>query len=82
MPVDVVAVFYRDERPEPCRFRFVASDENVCTVRVDMILAVEESRTLKSRIILYRCQSSVYGRERIYELRYFVDAARWELYKM
>lgn len=81
-PIDAVVKFTGKEKPIPFKFRYIDERGRQLTVRVDKILMCRESRTAGVRAFVYRCQSFIFGVERLYELKYLVQDCRWELYKM
>ena len=81
-PVDAIAVFKESKYPMPYRFRFAETDGSVEDVIVDRIYSIDERKIAGTRAYVYRCQSIIGGVERIYELKYLIEEAKWQLYKI
>ncbi len=81
-PIDAVVVFSGTKKPVPYRFKYVEQDGSRTEVRVDKIISSEETRPAGRRTYVYECQSLIRGVERRYQLKYVLEEARWELYKI
>ena len=80
-PVDMIAVFHKDEPPEPYRFRYT-KDGRDFVIKVDKVLDIEQDQYGNTRNYTYRCQSIIGRRERVFELKYIGSKVCWELYKI
>ncbi len=83
-PIDVIARFRvkGSGLPSPYKFRYKDEHDNYYEVRIDHIYHIKDHRFGGKRFLVYRCVSTISEEEMMYELRYFVDECRWELYKM
>ena len=81
-PIDTIVVFKEAKRPMPYRFRVTEGDGRVLDIIVDKIFSIDEKKVAGIRSYIYRCQSIVDGIEKNYELKYILDDAKWQLYKM
>jgi hypothetical protein len=81
-PIDTIVVFKEAKRPMPYRFRVTEGDGRVMDIIVDRIFSIDERKVAGIRSYIYRCQSIVNGVEKDYELKYILDDAKWQLYKM
>ncbi len=80
-PIDMIAVFHKNEPPEPYRFRFMR-DGMEHVIKVDKVLDIELDHYGNTRNYTYKCQSIIGRRERVFELKYIGSNVTWELYKM
>jgi hypothetical protein len=81
-PIDAVVTFKGQEKPIPKRFRYIDRSGRFQEIRVDRILVCTETKVAGIRAFVYRCQSTIRGEEKLYELKFLVQDCRWELYKM
>lgn len=82
-PIDMIAWFTRDGKPTPVRFRIPAKgDSEAITVIVKHVQFQEEEKIAGNRMILFRCDSTVSGTEKVYELKYELNSCKWFLAKM
>ncbi len=81
-PIDTIVVFKEAKHPMPYRFRVTEGDGRTRDIIVDKILSIDERKTAGIRSYIYRCRSLVDGMEKDYELKYILDDAKWQLYKM
>ena len=81
-PIDAMVVFRSDGRhPRPYKFKIEENGEMV-TVKVDQIINATKTKVCGAENILYQCQSTINGREKRFELKYFCSKCTWQLYKM
>ena len=80
--VDMIAVFHRGEPPEPIKFRYERDDGREYEIRIDKVVDLRAETYGSAKNYIYRCQSLMGRRERVYEIRYLGGEARWELYKI
>ena len=81
-PIDTIVVFKEAKRPMPYRFKYADDRGQICDIIVDRIFAIDEKKVAGVRSYVYKCQSTVEGTEKNYELKYILEEARWQLYKM
>ena len=81
-PVQAIAVFKESKYPMPYRFKYEETDGSMRDVTVDRIYFINEQKIAGIWSYVYRCQSVMDGQELVYELKYLLDEARWQLYKM
>lgn len=81
-PVDAMVVFRAEnEYPRPYKFKIEENGEKV-TVFVDQVIYSHKSKVCGAENILYECQSTINGKEKRFELKYFCSKCQWQLYKM
>lgn len=81
-PIDVVAWFTKEGTPRPVRFRITNEEENETVVKVDKILHVDREKLAGNHMLVYRCQGTINGVERVYELKYELLTCKWILFKI
>lgn len=81
-PIDMIATHPREGIPIPFKYRISSTDGTKKVIKVDKIIHRDEEKLAGNRMLLYRCQSVINGRERIYELKYEVSTCRWFLFKI
>lgn len=80
LDVDVVALFAKDKRPVPLRFRYEDEKGEVAVVKVGRVISVEgDLSDRRDPMFIYRCESVVDGVLREYELGYRVTRNEWYL---
>lgn len=81
-PIEVVAVFSRDGRVSPLRFRIILDEFGYQTITVGSISRRRRERIGKSLIDIYTCTGIVSGTERLFELKHELATGEWALYRM
>ena len=79
--VDMIAVFHKGEPPEPFRFRYM-KDGIEHNIKVGKVLDLRKEQYGNTKNYIYKCQSIIGRRERVYELKYVGSDVRWELRKI
>ncbi|MBR2547356.1 MAG: hypothetical protein IKF07_04105 [Eubacterium sp.] len=79
--VDMIAVFHKNEPPEPYKFRYTRDGKDF-DIKVDKVLDITLDHYGNTRNYTYRCQSIIGRRERVFELKYIGSSVTWELYKI
>jgi len=80
-PIDMIAWFTPEGVPRPIKYRLMEK-EKYHTIRVDRVMERSEEKWAGNRMLVYRCQSVIEGREKVYELKYELNTCKWFLYKM
>ena len=78
-PVKVLAVFEVGKPPTPCRYKIIDRSGNEESIPVHKILWVDTRATL---FVAYRCETYYESTMRRYELRYWKENFKWELFAM
>lgn len=85
-PIDMIAWSTKEGVLTPLKFRLIEDRENPeaskIVIKVHKVLLRKEEKLAGTRTIVYRCQSIMNERERIYELKYEIESCRWFLYKI
>ena len=81
-PVDAMVVFNSEGRdPRPYKFK-IEEDGELVTIKVDQVISSHKTKVCGAENILYECQSTINGKLRRFELKYFCSRCVWQLYKM
>ncbi|NLW22982.1 MAG: hypothetical protein GXY88_07000 [Tissierellia bacterium] len=81
-PIEMIAWFPKEGVPIPLRYRITTSDDTNHVVKVHKVVYKEEEKLAGNRMILYRCESIINNRQKIYELKYEIDSCKWFLFKI
>lgn len=82
-PVEMIAYFEEDGGAiRPIRFRMEEEDARRTTIKVDQVLCVEREKLAGHPMFVYRCQSEIDGAQRLFELKYDIEACKWMLFKI
>lgn len=76
-PVKVLAVFEAGKPPRPCKYKITDRSGNEETIYIHKILWVD---TRASLFVSYMCETYYGSTMRRYELRYWKQDFKWELY--
>ncbi len=80
--IEMVAWFSKDGIPHPVRFRISNEDETVSVIKVDKVIFREKEKIAGNNMLVFRCQSRIYGEEKIYEIKYDIITCKWILFKI
>lgn len=81
-PIEMIAWFTKDGIPNPLKYRLQGENNENVTVNVERIIIREEEKLAGNRMIMFRCQSTIQGIEKTFELKYELNTCKWYLYKM
>lgn len=81
-PIELIAWFTRDGIPSPVKYRIQGENKENMTVNIEKIILRQEEKLAGNRMYLYRCQSTIDGIERMFELKYELSTCKWYLYKI
>ncbi len=77
IPVKVLAVFEEGKPSMPCKYKITDRRGNIETVPIHKILWVDARAIL---FVAYRCETYYESTMRRYELRYWKQDFKWELF--
>lgn len=82
-PVEMIAYFEEAGGTiRPIRFRMEEENDRRRTIKVDRVLCVEREKLAGHPMYVFRCQSEIEGMERVFELKYDIEACKWMLFKI
>lgn len=81
-PIEVIAWFTKDGTPYPLRFKVEEEGGESRVIKVDKIHFQEKEKLAGNVMIIYRCQSTIGGFQRLYEIKYEMESCKWMLFKM
>ncbi len=79
-PIDMVAWFDSDGEIHPVKFRIVHETTEV--VKINKVIWKEKEKLAGSLMMIFRCQSTINNREKIYEIKYDLNSCKWILFKI
>lgn len=77
-PIECVAIFEKNDRPKPIRFRYKDSVEKEHVIHVHRITDISISKMAGIDALVYTC----YTNEKLYELKFELDACIWYLFRI
>ena len=80
--IDVIVKFKKRAKPIPLKFSIIESDGTPQIIKVEKIIFTEEEKLAGISAYVYRCQSTIDGEFKPYELKYYIKDCRWVLYKI
>ena len=81
-PIEMIATFTKNGIVRPAKFRMQTEEQSEIVIKVERIIAQNLEKLAGNKMLVYRCQSIINGRERIYELKYELDTCKWVLFKI
>lgn len=82
-PVDAMVVFRTDgKHPRPYKFKIEDDNGEKQTIFVDQVISSDKTKVCGAENILYKCQSTINGVEKRFELKYYCSRCEWQLYKI
>lgn len=82
-PIEMIAYFEAAGGAiRPVRFRMEEENERRVTVKVDQVLCAQREKLAGHPMMVYRCQSEIEGAQRVFELKYDIEACKWILFKI
>ena len=80
--IKMIALFEKDGKAEPIRFKITDDNGEEITIKVEKITSVTETKVAGISSIIYCCQSEISNVIKQYEIKYRINEHKWELYKM
>ncbi len=80
--IDVIVKFKKANKPVPLKFSIQEAGEMPRIIKVEKVLYTSEEKLAGIRSYVYRCQSTIDGEEKLFELKYYIQDCRWVLYKI
>ena len=83
LPADALVVFSAaTNMPRPYKIKYQTEYGKTVTVKIDTILYTEKQKYCGKNVLLFHCQSEIKGNMYRFDLRYYYDETRWELFKL
>lgn len=81
-PIEVV--FWTDIKGNihPVRFKIVNEDESITVAKIDKVITVDKEKLAGNLMLVVKCQSTVNGVDKLYEIKYELGTCKWILYKI
>ena len=81
-PIEMVAWTDTKGIINPVRFKIIKEDGTNSVVKIDKIISVDKEKLAGNNMLVYQCQSSVNGADKLYEIKYELATCRWILFKI
>lgn len=81
-PIDAVAWFTKDGTPNPVKVRIVRDDKTELVYKINKIVKTEKIKLAGNPTIVFTCQGTVNGVEKLFEIRYENLTCKWTLFKI
>lgn len=81
-PIDMVVWTDKSGMINPVRFRITNKDEGEAVIKVDRVMARDKERFNGNKMYIYKCQSSINNKQKVFELKYELDTCKWMLWKI
>ena len=66
----------------PIKFKYVNDEKRNIAIKVNNIFQRDENKLAGNRMMVFKCQSTINGQLKEYELTYEVSTCKWTLMKM
>jgi len=81
-PIEMVAWTDTKGNINPVRFKITKEDETSSVVKIDKVISVDKEKLAGNNMLVFKCQSTVNGAEKLYEIKYELSSCRWILFKI
>lgn len=81
-PVDMIAWYTHEGIINPLKFRIQDDKNENVILNVDKIFKRNQVKSAGKVVRVYDCQSLINGIDKLFQLRYEVEACTWYLYKI
>ena len=76
-PVDVISICTASGELRPLRLRMEDESHQLLRVNIEEVLEVTDIKHIGAEAHIFRCRASVWGREWIFELKYYIRSHTW-----
>jgi hypothetical protein len=80
--VEMLAWFTKDGITSPIRFRLLEENSTLNVINVNKIIFREKEKIAGKDAIVFNCQSSIDGIDKLYQLKYEINTRAWILFKI
>ena len=80
-PIEVIASFNLNGISTPLKFR-IRENGSPAVITVDHVNFRSEEKLAGNKMITFRCQSTVNGIEKVFELKFEPGTGKWFLFKI
>ena len=81
-PIEMVAWTDSKGNVNPVRFKITKEDETSSVVKIDKVISVDKEKLAGNNMLVFKCQSTVNGADKLYEIKYELSSCRWILFKI
>jgi hypothetical protein len=80
--IDMLAKFNQEGIPTPIKFRITGKNGEDVAIRVDQVLNRHLEKLAGNKMLVFKCQSVINGKEVNYDLKYGLDTMKWMMFKI
>ncbi|AFV02191.1 MULTISPECIES: hypothetical protein [unclassified Dehalobacter] len=80
-PIEVIASFKIDGMSTPLRFR-IDEHDSPSIITVEQVCFRSEDKLAGNKMITFRCQSTINGLLKVFELKFEPGTGKWFLFKI
>ena len=77
--VDVISVCSAEGKIRPLRIRMETEDQEYLRVDIDEVISTSSVSRLGSESETYLCKTRIWGRMRLFELKYTIRSHSWQI---
>ena len=81
-PIEMVAWTDTKGNINPVRFKITKEDETSSVVKIDKVISVDKEKLAGNNMLVFKCQSTVNGADKLYEIKYELSSCKWILFKI
>ncbi len=79
--IEMIAYFKEDGKVKPIKFRL--EEDNKCEViKISKIISTELEKLCGNKMWVFTCTAVISSTERIFEIKYDIENAKWILFKI
>lgn len=81
-PIEVVSWTDTNGNINPVRFKITNEDETISVVKIDRVICVDKQKLAGNEMLVFKCQSTINGVQKIYEIKYELRTCKFILFKI
>jgi hypothetical protein len=81
-PIEMISYTKNNGEISPIRFRLQLEDESVKVIKIDRVITKGNEKLAGNNMIIFNCQSTIDGVQRLFEIKYELATCKWMLFKM
>lgn len=80
--IELLCWFDREGVPNPLRLRLDDESGQQQVIRIEHVLTRDLEKLAGNKSLIYTCQSTINGEQKLMTLKYELESCRWTLYKL
>lgn len=81
-PIEMVSWTDKSGEINPVRFRISNDDASETVIKIDRVITRDTEKLNGNIMYIYKCQSSMNGILKLFEVKYEISTCKWILWKM